>query len=85
MSEILDIRQQLLPEPIVSRPRDQETTGSWDENGLEVSAISPPPPPNLWGERESLSPPRRPRVKRVETAHILCERANIDVYALLLN
>ena len=57
MSEILDIRQQLLPEPIVSRPRDQETTGSWDENGLEVSAISPPPP-NLWGERERVSLPR---------------------------
>ena len=27
-----DIRWRLLPEPLVSRPRDQETTGSGDEN-----------------------------------------------------
>ena len=25
----------VLPEPLVSLPRDQETTGSGDENGLE--------------------------------------------------
>ena len=47
-------------------------------------------PLNLWGRAEkesgeSLSAPHRPRVSGVETAVTLCERANIDVYALLLN
>ena len=49
-------------------------------------------PLNLWGrgggERESgesLSAPHHPRVSGVETAVTLYERANIDVYALLLN
>ena len=36
--KISDIRERLFPEPLVSRPRDQKTTGSGDENGLLSSA-----------------------------------------------
>ena len=54
-----------------------------------ASAISTPLTCGMGGggreSGESLSAPHRPRVSGVEIAVTLYERANIDVYALLLN
>ena len=62
---------------------------SRDENGRKVSAISTPKPVGEGGggreSGESLSAPHHHRVSGVETVVTLYERANIDIYALLLN
>ena len=64
--------------------------GRWALGTRMVVKCRPSPPLNLLGRGgresgESLSAPHHHRVSGVETVVTLYERANIDIYALLLN